>query len=92
MARGTYYQDGFSNGHAAASDTDWQPGEMRRKYEADELGEVAGQILEHWQQMAGTIYYDESVTERQLSAWEEGFYAGFVRGVKDQMKKRPARF
>ena len=88
MARGAYYQDGFSQGHSAAFDTDWKSGEMRGRYERDELGEVAGQILEHWQQMADTIYYDDSVTERQLGAWEEGFYAGFVRGVKEQIKTR----
>ena len=83
-----YYQDGFGDGHNASFDTDWQPGEMRDAYEKDRLGEVMGEILEHWQQMEGTIYYEEGITDKNLDQWEEGFRAGFERGVYEQLGPR----
>ena len=88
MSKSRFYLQGYSDGREASYDTDWRPGEMERADDEDETGEVAGQILEHWQQMADTIYYDDSVTERQLDRWEEGFYAGFAKGVREQLKTR----
>lgn len=88
--RGEYYRYGFEEGKGASYETDWQEGEMQQKYDRDELGEVAGMILENWQQMAGTIYYQDR-TERQLEQFEEGFYAGFQRGVEEQLGKRKRR-
>lgn len=85
MARSRYYLDGFEEGKGASYETDWQEGEMQAAYDQDTLGEVAGQILENWQQMAGTVYYQD-LTERQLDNFEEGFYAGFERGVREQLK------
>ena len=82
-----YFESGFEDGRSASHDTDWQPGEMQEAAEKDTLGEIAGQILENWQQMAGTIYYDDDVTEAQLDAWEDGFYQGFVKGVEEQLEK-----
>lgn len=61
---------------------------MVEKYERDELGEVVRQILENWQQMAGTIYYDEDVTDNQLNKWEDGFYQGFVDEVNKIIKSK----
>ena len=84
MAKSRYYQDGFGDGKEASFATDWQPGEMLDAFETDRLGEIAGQILEHWQQMEGTVYYQD-LTDTQLDKWEEGFYAGFERGVHKQL-------
>jgi len=80
-----YYLYGYESGRDAANQTDWQPGEMVEKYERDELGEVVGQILENWQQMAGTIYYDD-VTSTQLDKFEEGFFDGFSDKVEKILK------
>lgn len=85
MAKSRYYQYGFDEGHGASFETDWAPGEMQQAVERDRLGEVAGEILEHWQQMEGTIYYEEGVTDAQLDQWEDGFYSGFERGVYEQL-------
>ncbi len=87
MARGRFYSYGLEEGESAAYDTDWQPGEMKRAYERDELGEIVSRILENWQQMAGTIYYQDA-TDTQLDAFEEGFYKGFERGVRKQLSRR----
>ncbi len=88
MARRTkYFSIGYEEGESASYDTDWQPGEMKKKYDDDDLGEVVSQILEHWQQMEGTIYY-EGLSDTKLTHFEEGFYHGFVNGVTDQMRKR----
>ena len=57
MAKSKFYLWGFAEGKNASYQTDWQPGEMQEKFEADELGEVASQILEHYQEIAGTVYY-----------------------------------
>jgi hypothetical protein len=81
-----YYIYGFEEGKDTAYQTDWEPGEMLKKYERDELGEVVGQILENWQQMAGTIYY-EGLSSSTLDKFEEGFYEGFVEGVEEQLKE-----
>ena len=78
---------GYDEGFDAAHDTDWLPGEMEEKFNNDELGEVVGAILEHWQQMAGTIYYDD-VGDDNLDRFEEGFYIGFCAGVKAQLKQK----
>ncbi len=86
--RGKYYLYGYDEGQNAANDTDWQPGEMIKAYEKDDLGEIVGQILQNWQQMAGTIYYDDGVTENQLSAFEDGFYDGFANEVKNVLRKK----
>jgi len=83
--RGKYYLYGYESGQDAANYTDWLPGEMLEKYEGDDLGEVVGQILENWQQMAGTIYYRD-VSDSQLNAFEEGFYDGFADEVKKTIK------
>jgi hypothetical protein len=88
MAKGKFYQYGFDEGKSASYDTDWQPGEMQEKFDNDELGEVVSQILENWQQMAGTIYYDDC-TDKQLESFESGFMDGFSKGVKEQMKRKP---
>jgi hypothetical protein len=92
-----YYRIGYSDGYNAAQDTDWQPGEIRAKWEAEELEDVARDILENWQQMAGTIYYDnfeqvpeslrEETKERALDNWEEGFYRGFEDRVNELIKE-----
>lgn len=81
-----YYIYGVESGKGAAHDTDWQPGEMLEKYEQDDLGEVAGQILENWQQMAGTIYY-EGVSDSSLDKFEEGFYEGFSKEVEGILRE-----
>jgi len=44
-----YYLYGYKEGKDAAYQTNWKPGEMVKKYERNELGEVVGQILENWQ-------------------------------------------
>ena len=88
--RGKYYLYGYESGQDAANDTDWLPGEMLEKYERDDFGEVVGQILENWQQMAGTIYYRD-VSDSQLNAFEEGFYDGFADEVKKILRKKGQR-
>lgn len=84
MAKSRFYLDGFEDGKGASYETDWQEGEMQAAYDQDTLGEVVGQVLEHWQQMEGTVYYQD-LTDTQLDRWEEGFYAGFERGVREQL-------
>ncbi len=90
MARGQFYQQGVEDGHSAAYETDWAPREMQQAFDRDRIGEVAGEILEHWQQMEGTIYYQD-LTDRQLDQWEDGFYTGFQRGVEEQLGVRKKR-
>lgn len=84
MPRKSYYKYGYESGRDASYETDWEPGEMEEAYENDETGEIAGEVLENWQQSAGSIYYQD-LTDRQLNQFEEGFYAGFEAGVKEQM-------
>lgn len=79
-------QYGYDEGYQASFDTNWQENEMQEKFDADELGEVASEILEHWQQMAGTIYYDD-VSDANIERFEDGFFQGFEDGVRQQLKK-----
>ncbi len=83
--KGKYYNYGLLSGKDTAGGTDWEPGEMLEKYERDDLGEVVGQILENWQQMAGTIYY-EGVSDSSLDKFEQGFYDGFQKEVEKILK------
>lgn len=85
-SRSEYYQYGYEEGKSAAHDTDWEPGEMLKAYEDDNIGEVVGQILENWQQMAGTIYY-EDLSSSKLDKFEEGFYDGFSHEVEIILKQ-----
>jgi hypothetical protein len=87
MRTSRYYQQGYEEGKDAAHQTDWEQDEMKEKYERDELGEVVGRILENWQQTADTIYYDETVTSKQLDAFEAGFYDGFCSEVEKILKR-----
>lgn len=82
-----YKKYGYESGVEAADTTDWQPGEMEKAYEDDNLGEVAGQILDNWRQMAGTLYYD-NLPESILSAFEERFHKGLKDRVKQIMKEK----
>lgn len=87
MRTSRYYQYGYEEGKDAANQTDWEQDEMKEKYERDELGEVVGRILENWQQTADTIYYDETVTSKQLDSFENGFYGGFCSEVEKILKE-----
>jgi hypothetical protein len=81
--RSKYYKMGFDDGYGAAFDTEEEG--LEEALRKGSVGEIAGQVLEHWQQMADTIYYDEDVTPEQLGEWEEGFYDGFEEGVRIRM-------
>lgn len=88
--RSKYYQRGYRDGYQASFDTDWQPGEMKEVYENGNEGEIAGQILENYQQAAGTIYY-EGVSDSALDNYENGFYDGFSEGVEEQVESIEGR-
>lgn len=85
QSRNKWYLAGWEEGKQAAQDTDWQPGERGAAIAHDTLAEIAGQCLEHFQQMTDTIY-DEHVTGRQLEQWESGFYYGFERQARNDHK------
>lgn len=83
-SKNVFYLDGYKEGKLAA-EVNWNINDKERvelikASDAGDLGEIAAEILENHQQMAGTIYY-EDVTDTQLNKWEQGFFDGFEHGI-----------
>jgi hypothetical protein len=85
-----FYIDGFMYGDDVGHDWTMGPEQedtvqfLRRR----DVGEMIGEWLSSYQQYADTIYYDKSVTERQIEAWEEGLHEGIMAVLKPWAAKR----
>lgn len=96
--RSEWYYEGFREGFYAAqvnlTEKDSRL-DLERYAAQDRLGEYAGEIREHQVQMAGDISYEVDreggPTEAQYEAWEQGFYDGFEKTVRKELKIRRKR-
>jgi hypothetical protein len=84
-----YRDNGKSEGESSFIPSDMDQHDLDR-IKSGNAGEIAGEVLEHHQQMAGSIYYDRSVSPEDLDRWEQGFTEGFTNAAQRWMQGRAA--
>ena len=82
-----FYLDGFDFGEDMAPQ--WiGEGVLDEVAGGKWLGDVIGEWQSGYAQYADTIYYDRSVTEAELAAWEAGVSDGIYAGLAPEAARR----